>query len=138
MPKAYILNDHLNANDRRIIEEAINGAGCTPINGAPANVSTLDPNVDVGVVGLPVAFEDEETVNVRMQAFAGCGIRIVCIWLHNEDGIGVGVPEGVGNYGMTVDIGSPDLSGVLQGDMDTWEEPGGALRPVPLTRRNRC
>ena len=138
MPNAYILNDHLDAADRATIESAIQGAGFTPVSNVPANTSSLDPNADVGVIGLPVAPGDEATVNARMQAFAGVGVRVVCIWLHGEEGGGAGVPKGVGKYGTTVDIGSPVLSGALQGETDVWEEPGGAPSPAPTTKRNKC
>ena len=138
MGNAYILNDHLSATDRAAIDGAIQGAGFAPIASAPENTSSLDPNADIGVVGLPVAPVDEAAVNARMQAFAGAGIRVVCIWLHGEEDGGAGVPEGVGKYGTTVDIGSPDLPGTLKGETDVWEEPGGAPSPVPVTKRNKC
>lgn len=138
MADAYILNDHLDAADRATIEDAIRGAGLTPVSGAPANVFSLDPNADVGVVGLPVMRDNEATVNARMQAFAGAGIRVVCIWLREEEEAGTGTPEGVGKYGTTVAIGSPDLTGTLQGETDVWEEPDGAPSPPPVTKRNKC
>lgn len=137
MPNAYILNAHLDAADRAMIEGAIQSAGFTPVGSAPANISSVDPNSDIGVVGLPVAPGDETTVNAHMQAFAGAGIRVVCIWLHEEES-GVGVPEGVGKYGTTVDIGSPDFTEALLGETDVWEEPGGAPSPAPFTKRNKC
>ena len=71
-------------------------------------------------------------------AFAGAGIRTVCIWLHGEPGGVTGVPYGVGKYGTTFDIASPKLTDVLTGEMDVWEAPGGASRPAPTTRRNKC
>lgn len=138
MPEAYILNDHLDANDLKTIEDAVCEAGFTPVTGPPANVSSLSPSTDVGVVGLPVMPEDKATVNERMQAFAGAGIRVVCIWLHAQDGISTGIPEGVGKYGMTVDIGSSELTGALKGDVDVWEEPGGEPSPTHVTKRNKC
>lgn len=138
MANAYILNDYLDDADRATIEGAIWGAGFTPVGSAPPNVTSLDSNADVGVVGLPVEAGDEAAVNARTQAFAGAGIRVVCIWVRDEAGGGVGVPEGVGKYGTTVDIGSPDLTGTLQGETDVWEEPGGAPSPAPVTKRNKC
>ena len=138
MGNAYILNDHLDAADRGAVESAIQSAGYTPVGSAPMNTASLHPNADVGVVGLPVAPEDEATVNARMQVYAGAGIRVVCIWLRGEGGGGVGMPESVGKYGTTVDIGSPDLTGTLQGETDAWEEPGGAPSPTPVTKRNKC
>ena len=138
MGRAYILNDHLDMAGRAAIEAAVRAAGYEPVHAVPSGTSALDPNADVGVVGLPVAPEDEAAVNARMQAFAGAGVRVVCIWLHGEEGGGTGVPEGVGKYGATVDIGSPDLTGTLKGDTDVWEEPGGAPSPTPVTKRNKC
>ena len=138
MADGYILNDQLDASDRATIEGAIRGAGLTPVSGTPANVSSLDPNADVGVVGLPVTPGDEATVNARIQAFAGAGIRVVCIWLREKESDGTGVPDGVGKYGITVAIGSPDLPGTLQGETDVWEKPDGAPSPTPSTKRNKC
>ncbi|KJZ29892.1 hypothetical protein TW83_17560 [Paracoccus sp. S4493] len=138
MANAYILNDQLDAADRITIEDAVQGAGLTPVRGALVNVSSLDPNADVGVVGLPVTPGDEATVDARMQAFAGAGIRVVCIWLREEEGAGMGTPEGVGKYGTTVAIDSPDLTGTLKGETDVWEEPDGAPSPTPVTKRNKC
>jgi len=138
MPNAYIFNEHLDVDDRSALENIVRSAGFAPKNGAHANVSSLDLANDVGVVGLPVAPEDEAVVNARMQAFAGAGIRVVCIWLHGEKGGTGGVPEGVGKYGTTVDIDSPDLTGVLKGEVDVWEEPGGAPSPSRITKRNQC
>lgn len=138
MADAYILNNQLDAADRATIESAIRGAGLTPVSGAPANVSSLDPNTNVGVVGIPVTLGDEATVNARIQAFAGVGIRVVCIWLREEEGDGTGVPEGIGKYGTTITIGSPDLQGVLQGEIDVWEGSDGAPSPPPVTKRNKC
>ena len=138
MADAYILNDQLDAADLATIEGAIRSAGLTPVSGALANVSSLDPNADVGIVGLPVTSGDEATVDARMQAFAGAGIRVVCIWLREEEGAGLGTPEGVGKYGTTVAIGSPDLTGTLQGEIDVWEKPDGAPSPPPVTKRNKC
>ena len=138
MADAYILNDQLDAADRATIEGAIRSAGLTPVGGVPANVSSLDPNADVGVVGLPITVGDEATVNARVQAFAGVGIRVVCIWLREEESEGTGVPDGVGKYGIVVAISSPDLTGTLQGETDVWEKPDGAPSPIPSTKRNKC
>ena len=138
MPKAYVLNDHLDPADRAAIDAAVRTAGYEPDYVVPSDLSALDPNTDVGVVGLPVAPGDEAAVNARMQAFAGAGIRVVCIWLQDEDVGGVGVPDGVGRYGTVVDIGSDELTGTLKGETNVWEEPGGAPRPPPVTKRNKC
>lgn len=138
MPNAYIFNEHFDANDRSALENVVRSAGFTPMSGAHANVSSLELASDVGVVGLPVAPEDEAVVNARMQAFAGAGIRVVCIWLHGEEGGAGGVPKGVGKYGTTVDIDSPDLTDALKGETDVWEEPGGTPSPFRETKRNQC
>lgn len=138
MPNAYIFNKHLNASERTTIEEVIDAAGYDVIYEIPLNASALDQNSDVGVLGLPVALEDEAGVNAVMKMFAGAGIRIVCIWLRSEDRGGIGVPEGVGKYGTTVDIGSPELIEALKGETYVWEEPGGAPSPAPTIKRNKC
>lgn len=139
MADAYIFNENLNADDRTAIETAVRAAGFDPIYGVPASIPLLDPETNLGVVGLPVEAEDEATVNAAMKAFAGAGIRVVCIWLRKK-GSGVsGIPEGIGKYGSaTVDINSPELKGTLEGDVDTWEDPGGAPRLTPMTKRNKC
>lgn len=139
MPKAHIFNNHLNAEDNAAIEVAVRAAGYNPVYGVPANVSSVDPDTDVGVVGLPVKAEDEASVNAAMQLFAGAGTRVVCIWLRSDEDSGTGVPDGVGKYGSsTVDVNSPELTGTLKGESDVWEEPGGAPRPTPATKRNKC
>ncbi|MEE4211890.1 MAG: hypothetical protein V2I43_21800 [Parvularcula sp.] len=138
MPTAHIFNEHLEAAERAAIEEAVRAAGYEPVYGVPSNAGALDSTLDVGVVGLPVAPEDETNVNAAIQAFAGAGIRVVCVWLHGAEGGGTGVPEGVDKYGTTIDIGSSELIEVLKGETDVWEEPGGEPRPVPTTKRNKC
>lgn len=138
MLNAYILNDYLDSDDRRTVENAVGRAGFTPIYSVPANTSLLDASADVGIVGLPVAHADEATVNARIKAFAGAGIRVICIWLHPEDEPNGCIPEGVGKYGITVDVASPDLMATIMGELDTWEEAGGAQRPAPKTKRNKC
>lgn len=139
MGTAYIFNEHLDGIDRATIEDAVRTAGYEPVCGVPSDVSSLDPETDIGVVGLPVAQEDEAAVNAGTREFAGAGIRIVSIWLHEEEEGSNGVPEGIGKYGSaTVDIGSPELTGALKGEDEVWEEPGGAPRPAPKTKRNKC
>ncbi len=138
MAKAYIFNEHLNNDDRVAIEAAVRAAGYDPVFGVPANLSLLDPDADIGVVGLPVASEDVATVNARTQAFAGAGVRVVGIWLHAEEDGETGIPEGLGKYGATVDIGSPELTNTLKGETIVWEEAGGAPSPIPQTKRNKC
>jgi len=138
MSKAYLLNDRLNAADRATLEAAVRSAGHEPVRSTPSDVSSLAPGTDIGVVGLPVAPEDEMVIDARMRAFAGVGVRVVCIWLRETVGLGAGVPEGVGKYGTTVGIESPELTRALNGEADVWEEPGGAQSPAPRTKRNRC
>ena len=60
----------------------------------------------------------------------------MCIWLCEEEG--AGTLEGVGKYGTTVAIGSPNLTGTLQGETDVWEQPNGMPGPLPVTQRNKC
>ncbi|WP_084739835.1 hypothetical protein [Frigidibacter mobilis] len=139
MGKAFIFNEHLDRTDRDAIEAAVRAAGYEPIYGVPADISTVDAITDIGVVGLPVAPEDEAVVNSGTRLFGGAGIRVVGIWLH-EDGVdGVGLPEELEKYGSTaVRIGSPDLPEALAGERDVWEEPSGATRAAPTTKRNKC
>lgn len=138
MGKAYIFNDHLNTADRSTIETVVKAAGYDPIYGVLADISSLDPETNVGVVGLPASAEDVAAINERTKAFAGVGIRIIAIWLREEETGGVDVPDSIGKYGIAVDIGSAELPEVLKGEKDVWEEPGGKPRPKPVTRRNKC
>ena len=138
MSTAYIFNESLDESDRATIEAAVMTAGYEPIYSVPSLIASIDPSVDIGVVALPVATTDETAINAAMQAFAGAGIRVVCIWLHSDEGGGIGVPGGVGKYGTTVDIGSSELTEALKGETDVWEEPGGAPSPFPMTKRNKC
>lgn len=138
MGKAFIFNEHLGDDDRAVIEAAIRAAEYDPVYGVPADVSSLDPERDLGVVALPVAAEEFSVINARTQMFAGAGVRVVGIWLHDEDGDATGIPEGIGKYGTSVDVGSPELASVLHGEVDVWEGPLGSGRPMPTTKRNKC
>lgn len=139
MKRAFIFNEHLDSIDRAAIETAVRTAGYEPIYGAPADISTVDAGEDIGIVGLPVAPEDEATVASGMRSFGGAGIRVVGIWLRKEDVDGAGLPEGMDKYGSAaVGIDSPDLPGALTGERDVWEESNGTPRPMPETKRNKC
>lgn len=119
MGKAFIFNEHLDRADREAIEAAVRAAGYEPIYGVPADISTVDANTDIGVVGLPVAPEDEAVVTSGTRLFGGAGIRVVGIWLHEGEVDGIELPEGLEKYGSTaVRIGSPDLPGALAGECD--------------------
>ncbi len=138
MGKAYVFNQHLGNKDRATIEGAVEAAGYNAVYTVPADASSVNPEANIGVVGLPVAPADSAVVNARMQAFAGAGIRVVGIWLRGEEGSGIGVPEGIAKYATTVDINSAELTNTLKGDIDIWEQPGGALSQAPETKRNKC
>lgn len=139
MAKAYIFNEHLDGDDRTAIEAAIKNAGYEPVYVFPTDISVVDPECDIGVVGLPVAAEDEPVVNERSRAFGGAGIRVIGIWLRECEEGGSGLPEGLEKYGSTtVDIGSPNLPDTLKGESEVWEEAGGTPRPAPVTKRNKC
>lgn len=137
MGNAYIFNEHLSGADRDTIEAIVTAAGLHPLYAVPADLSSLDPDDDIGVVGLPAAAEDLAAINTDTKSFAGAGIRVVAIWLHKKEAGGTGLPEALGKYGVIVDIGSPKLSDTLKGE-DVWEEAGGAPRPAPKTKRNKC
>lgn len=139
MGNAYIFNEHLDVADRALIEKVIRVAGYIPVYDAFADVSLFDPAEDIGVVALPAAPEDTAAVNTGTRSLGGAGIRIVGIWLHGEEGGGIGVPDGIAKYGSTtVDIDSQELTDALQGDCDIWEGPGGIPNPAPNTKRNKC
>lgn len=137
MGNAYIFNDHLSGADRDTIEAIVTAAGFHPLYAVPADLSSLDPDNDIGVVGLPAAAEDIATIDDHTKAFAGAGVRVIAIWLHKEETGGAGIPDSIGKYGVTVDVASPKLSNTLKGE-DVWEEAGGAQRPASKTKRNKC
>ena len=138
MGAAYIFNEHLDDEDRAAIEGAMQAAGYDPVYGVPANLSLVDPDADIGIVGLPTAPEDIAVVNTRIQAFAGAGIRVIGIWLHGEETGEGGIPEGIGKYATTVDIGSTEITNTLKGMTDVWEKPGATPSAKPKTKRNKC
>lgn len=137
MGNAYIFNDHLSGADRDTIDAIVTTAGFHPLYAVPTDMSLLDPDDDIGVVGLPAAAEDLASIDAYTKAFAGAGVRVIAIWLHKEETGGTGIPDAIGKYGVTVDITSPKLSNTLKGE-DVWEEAGGAPRPAPKTKRNKC
>lgn len=124
--------------DRRTIEGVLTRNGLEPVSGVPTDVSKVDVDNDIGVVGLPVDPTDETVVDDRTQAFAAAGIRVVGIWLREEEA--VGMPEGLADFGSSaVSIGSPSLSDVLKGEgEEAWEGPSGTTRPLQKTPRNKC
>ena len=138
MADAFVFNEDLNSADRTTIEAILQAAGYSPSYDVPTNVSVLDADTDIGVVGLPPTPEDVATIDARTTAFAGAGIRVVAIWLHaDEEGAGA-VPESIGKYATTIDSASEDLTPTLRGQKDVWEQPGGGRRPKPDTKRNKC
>lgn len=138
MADAYVFNEHLNGADRATIETILQASGYNPRYDVPNNISSVSPDTDIGVVGLPAAPEDIATIDARTTAFAGAGIRVVAIWLHAEEGGAGTMPESVGKYATIVDSASAALAPTLKGEKDVWEQPGGAQRPKPDTKRNKC
>lgn len=137
MANAYIFNDHLNEADRNTIEAIVTDAGFHPLHAVPTNISSLDPEDDIGVIGLPCAAEDIPTIDHHTKAFAGVGVRVIAIWLREEETDGTGIPEAIGKYCVTVDVDSPELTNSLTGE-DVWEEAGGAPRQTSKIKRNKC
>lgn len=138
MANAFVFNKHLNNDDRATIKAILQAAGYDPRYDVPIDVSSVDPQTDIGVVGLPAAPQDVGTIDARTLVFASAGIRVVAIWLRaDEDGTG-GVPESIGKYATTVDRGSEALTPTLKGETEVWEQPGGEERPKPHTKRNKC
>lgn len=138
MANAYIFNEHLNDDDRATIEAILQAAGYNPRYDVPNDASLVDPQTDIGVVGLPAVSEDFENIDSRTIAFAGAGIRVVAIWLQAEADGTDGVPDSIGKYAVTVDSGSDALTPTLKGQTDVWEQPGGETRQKPDTKRNKC
>ncbi|RYG99519.1 MAG: hypothetical protein EON58_03670 [Alphaproteobacteria bacterium] len=138
MTDAYVLNEHINGEDRSKIEAILQAAGYNTRYDVPDSVSSLSPDTDIGVVGLPAAQEDIAAIDARTTAFAGAGIRVVAIWLHADEAGAGGSPESIGKYATTVDSDSADLTATLKGEKDVWEQPGGEQKPRPDTRRNKC
>lgn len=138
MAKAYVLNDDLSSVDRVTLESVISAAGLDIEYEVPEDISTIDPEADVGVVALPASPDDITSIDSKVTAFAGAGIRVIGIWLHDETAIGTGVPDAIDKYGSTVDVASADLMKVLQRETEVWEDAGGKTRPTPVTKRNKC
>jgi hypothetical protein len=138
MADAYVFNEHLSDADRSTIESILQAAGYNPRFDFPNTVSSVFPDTNIGVVGLPAATEDVAAIDTRMTEFAGAGIRVIAIWLNaDEDGAGE-IPESIGKYAITVDSGSADLTPTLKGEKDVWEQPGGERAAKPDTKRNKC
>lgn len=138
MADAFVFNEHLNDADRATIDSILQAAGYNPRYNVPNNVSSVSPDTDIGVVGLPATPEDVATIDARTTAFAGAGIRVVAIWLRADEDGADAVPESIGKYATTVDSASVDLTPTLKGEKDVWEQPGGEQRPRPDTKRNKC
>ena len=138
MADAYVFNEHLSEEDRSTIESILQAAGYNPRYDFPNNVSSVLPNTDIGVVGLPAASEDFAAIDARTTDFAGAGVRVVAIWLHADGEATGGIPDSIGKYATTVDNGSADLTPTLKGEKDVWERAGGERAAKPDTKRNKC
>ncbi|KPQ24579.1 MAG: hypothetical protein HLUCCA13_08670 [Halomonas sp. HL-48] len=139
MGTAFILNDHIDTIDRKKLELVLAKAGYEPIYGLPSDISVVDPDDDIGVVVLPVAPQDEVNITSGTRLFGGGGIRVIGIWLTEDENNSNGLPEGMEKYGSSaVSIVSPNLPGALDGEHVVWEGPSGNPRAAPETRRNRC
>lgn len=136
---AIIFNEHLDTAACEKIELVLNKAGYEPVYGAPFDISSVDLADDIGVVVLPVALDDEVGVTSGTRLFGGAGIRVVGIWITEDEGVCNSLPEGMEKYGSAaVSITSPNLPGALDGEHAVWEEPNGTPRLAPVTKRNRC
>ena len=140
MVTAHVFNEHLNSAERRKLEEAVRAADHAISYGAPSDIAALSPGMDVGVVGIPVAQEDEDAVNEATDRFTRAGLRVIAIWLREDIEVSAGgVPEGIEKFGSaTVTIESGELGSALTGDAPVSEQPDGTRRPDPKTSRNKC
>lgn len=136
---AYIFNENLDPDDQDMINRILKIAGYNPENEFPVDLSSVDAETTIGVVGLPIETTDADIIDLKTKKFSSVGIRIVGIWLRSESIGKTTIPECLEKYGSaTVSSESPDIHDVLRGSNDTWEEPSGTPRPNKPIKRNRC
>jgi hypothetical protein len=134
MPGAYIFNEHLSASDRASLGQLLARYGYDPIYHIPDDLSGLDPEVDLGIVCLPIAAADQTTIAKRVGAFVAAGIRVISIWLHDEGSL----PEVIKKFGFSsIRIDSPEVEKVFKRE-PVWEEASGAPRASQPVPRNKC
>lgn len=136
MTQAFILNETLSADDQATIRDILEARGFDVVFGMPADLSVLSSDA-IGVICLPADEADSELLAERARAFAGAGLRVVGIWLHDEAGE---VPAALGDFGAAVVAGgSPELDRVLtDSEAAIWEHPDGTRRADQPTPRNKC
>ncbi|MBM6596526.1 hypothetical protein [Microvirga pudoricolor] len=134
MPKAYVLNEKLSNADREAIAGLLTQNGYSPHFGFPENLPALNPQVDIGVVCLPIDLSEQSSLQEYIQALMAAGIRVVSIWLHPADALPLGV-EKFGSAAVAID--SPKVKEALQGEA-IWEGASGEQRPQQPMTRNRC
>ena len=137
MTQAHVLNETLSGEDRRAIRDILEARGFDVVFGMPADLSALSGSNAIGVICLPAAEADSELMAERAWAFAGAGLRVIGIWLHEET---EDLPAALGDFGSAVvAVGSVELDRVLQEPAAAaWERPDGTRRPDPPTPRNKC
>jgi hypothetical protein len=134
MARGFVLNPNLGAQDRARLNALLLRAGFDPVYQFPAELTDIDPKVDVGVVCLPGSADDQAILEERVGAFVSAGIRVITIWLTDE---GV-LPEIFRKFGSAaVSINSPKAVDALKGE-PAWEEASGAGRTTQPLTRNKC
>lgn len=137
MRQAHVLNETLSGEDRRSIQDILEAHGFDVVFGMPADLPALSGSDAIGVICLPAAEADSEPLAERARAFAGAGLRVIGIWLHDET---EDLPAALGDFGSAVvAVGSVELDRVLQEPgAAVWERPDGTRRADPPTPRNKC
>ena len=137
MKSGHLLNPNLSADDLSAIEEILRSNEISLVGYDSSTLDELQPDIDLGIVALPLPEGSEPIVNDRVESFVARGIRVVSIWLRRSDG---GLPAIIGDCGSSVvSIGSSDMAQALSGDGgEVWELSSGDERPVQPTPRNRC
>ncbi|WP_418610302.1 hypothetical protein [Gluconobacter cerinus] len=137
MTKAHVLNKTLSSEDRRAIQDILEARRFEVVFGMPADFLVLSGSDAIGVICLPAAEADSELLAERARDFAGVGLRVIGIWLHDET---EDLPTALGDFGSAVvTMGSTELDRVLhESAAAVWERPGGARRADQPTPRNKC
>lgn len=135
--QAFILNETLSLDDQAMIRGILEARGFDVVFGMPSDLSVLSGSDAIGVICLPADEADSDLLAERARAFAGAGLRVVGIWLHDKAGE---LPAALGDFGAAVvAVGSPELDRVLMdSEAAIWERPDGTRRADQPTPRNKC
>lgn len=137
MTQAFILNETLSDADRAAIRALLEARGIDVVFGMPFDLEALFGTAAIGVICLPADEADNALLTARAQSFAGFGLPVIGIWLHDETD---DLPVALGDFGTgVVTAGSAELDRMLaEPATAVWERPDGTRRADQPTPRNRC